>query len=251
MTIAAQTKQPSLCRKPIFSDLVIPDLKEMERSGSYNRNILLWLQDGYVIRAIKEHLPQLRELHTSLVESGESPEEMRRQKTQALVDFTRASYATEKAAGRGVDLKSYIDAAKAFFEAESARYGGHLQELAEYIKKALENGEKPDIERHARHAYVSMAKLSGAMTHLEGLSGKPAALQVANMMRKGIEEINFVTVGDQPTNIGRELLKAVNEIRRNPRAYIEFREPSWIEVPDRGPWDYDPMHRQEGYSPGF
>ena len=251
MSTAAQTKQPSLYREPIIPELVIPDLKEMERSGSYDRNVLLWLQDGYVNRAIKEHLPQLHELHTSLVESGESPEEMRRQKTQALVEFTRASYATEKAAGRGADLKGYIDAAKTFFEAESARYGGHLQELAEYIKKALENGEKPDIERHARHAYVSMAKLSGAMTHLEGLSGKPAALQVANLMRKGIEEIKFATVGDQPTNVGRELLKVVDKIGQNPSAYIEFRDPSRMGMPERGPWDYEPMHRQGGYNPGF
>lgn len=248
---AAQTKQPSLYREPIIPELVIPDLQEMERSGKHDRNVLLWLQDGYVNRAIKEHLPQLRQLHTSLVESGESPEEARRQKTQALVEFTRATYSTEKAAGRGADLKGYIDAATTFFEAESARYGGHLQELAEYIKKALENGEKPDIEGHARHAYVSMAKLSGAITHFEGMRDKPAALQVANLMRKGIDEIQFVTVGDQPTNVGRKLLKVVERIEQNPSAYIEFRDPSRIGMPERGPWDYEPMHRQGGYSPGF
>ena len=89
MSTVAQTKQPSLYREPIIPELVIPDLKAMERSGSYDRNVLLWLQDGYVNRAIKEHLPQLHELHTSLVESGESPEEMRRQKTQALATQPR------------------------------------------------------------------------------------------------------------------------------------------------------------------
>lgn len=251
MSTAAQTKQPSHLREPTIPELVIPDLKAMERSGNYNREVLLWLQDGYVNRAIKEHLPQLKDLHTRLVESGESPDEARRQKMQALVEFTRATYSTEKAAGRGADLKSYLDAAKTFFEAEAVRYGGHLRELAEYIKKALENGEKPDIERHARHAWVSTAKLSSVIQHFENQNGKPAALQVANLMRKGIEEIKFVTVGDQPTNVGRELLRAVEKIGQNPSAYIEFRDPSRMEMPERGPWDYEPMHRQGGYNPGF
>jgi len=251
MSTAAQTKQPSRHREPTIPELVIPDLMEMERTGNYKREVLLWLQDGYVNRAIKEHLPQLKDLHTRLIESGESPEEMRRQKTQALVEFTRATYSTEKAAGRGADVKGYIDAAKTFLEAEAVRYGGHLQELAEYIKKALENGEKPDIERHARDAYVSMARLSSVMKHFEDQNGKPAALQVANLMRKGIEGIKFATVGDQPTNVGRELLKVVDKIGQNPSAYIEFRDPSRMGVPERGPWDYEPMHRQGGYNPGF
>lgn len=244
MSTATQAKQPSLHREPIIPELVIPDFKEMERTGSYDRNVLLWLQDGYVNRAIKEHSPQLLELHASLVESGEPPEKMRRQKMQALVEFTRASYASEKAAGRGVDLKGYIDAAKTFYESESARYGGCLQEVAEYIKRALENSEKPDIERLARHAYVCMAKLSGVMMHLERLCGKPAAQQVANLMRKWNEEIMFAMAGDQPTNVGRKLLKMVDMIGQNPSAYIEFRDPSRVWMPERGPCDYEPMRRQ-------
>lgn len=247
----AQAKQPSFYREPIIPELVIPDLQDLERKGSYDRNVLLWLQDGYVNRAIKENVAQLRDLHTSLVESGESPETMRREKTGALIAFTRATYANEKAEGRGADLKGYLDAAKTFFEAESARYGGHLQELAEYIKKALENGEKPDIERHARHVYVSMAKLSGAMIHLEGLSGKPAALQIAHMMRKRRDEIKYVTIADQPTNVGRKLMEVVERIGENPRAYIEFRDPDRLGMPERGPWDYEPMQRQGEYTHRF
>lgn len=251
MSTAAQTKQPSRLREPTIPELVIPDLKAMERSGNYNREVLLWLQDGYVNRAIKEHLPQLKDLHTRLVESGESPDEARRQKTQALVEFTCASYATEKAAGRGADLKSYIDAAKTFFESEVVRYGGHLQELAEYIKKALENGEKPDIDRHSRHGYVSYHKLNQVMKHLGELQGKPAALQVMNMMKKGVERLHFVTVGDQPTNVGRRLWEAIEMIAENPSRYISMSDPSRMEMPERGPWDYEPMHRQGGYNPGF
>lgn len=240
----AKNKHPTFHREPIIPDLVIRDLKEMERSGNYDRNVLLWLQDGYANKAIAQNIPRLRELHTTLTEAGESPDEIRKKKNQALVDITQETYSTAKASGDGADLKGYVDAAKTFFEAESARYGGHLQEVAEYIKKALENGEQPDIERHARNAYMSLAKLSGAMTQLEGLSGKPAAQQVAIMMKKGIENINFVTVGDQPTNVGRELLKVVDKIGQNPTKYIEFRDPSRMAMPERGPWDFEPIQKQ-------
>lgn len=244
----AKNKHPAFHREPIIPDLVIQDLKDMERSGSYDRNVLLWLQDGYVNKAISQNIPHLRELHTNLTEAGENPDEIRRQKNQALVDLTRATYSTAKAAGDGADLKGYVDAAKTFFEAESARYGSHLQEVAEYIKKALENGEQPDIERYARSTYMSLAKLSGAMTQLEGLSGKPAAQQVATLMKKGIEQINFVAITDQPTNVGRELLKVVDKIGQNPGKYIEFRDPSRMAMPERGPWDFEPIQKQSSSS---
>lgn len=249
MTTEARNKQPTLHREPLFPELVIPDLKDMERSGSYDRNALLWLQDGYSSRALREYRPELRELHTRLVESGASIEEARRQKVETLAKFTCELYKSEKASGRGrvVDLKGYIEGAKAFYESESVRYGGHLQELAEYIAKALENGEKPDLERHARQVYVSMAKLSSTIVSLDGISGQSAA-QASDIMKRGVDSLNINIIGDQPTRVGRELLGLVNKISKNPTAYIEFRDPSGIEMPERGPWDFEPVHRSDGFT---
>lgn len=249
MSIAAQTTQPSFhCRAPILPDLVIHDLNDMEGTGLYDRDVLLWLQDGYISRAIMEHLPQLRVLHASLVESGESPDEMLRHKTQALIAFTRATYADEKAAGRGADRVGYINAAQTFYETESVRYGEQLQEIPEYIQRALENGEQPDIERYGGLAYASMAKLSKAMDRLEALSGKPA-LQGASMMDRGIEGIRLVSLGDQFANVGRDLLRVVDRIQRNPGAYFNGHDLHAAEMPERGPLDFEPMQRQGEYSP--
>lgn len=238
-------KQPALHRELVIGELVIQDLREMERTGNFDRNVLLWVQDGYANKAIEENLPQLASMNKALNASGASDAERRQRRVETLGQLTRETYATEKALGRGVDLRTYVDAAKTFYEAESARYGAHLGDVAEYIKKALENGEKPDLERFARQAYISLAKMSGAVSNLEGLSGKPAAQAVALQMRQGIERINYVTVADQPVQVGRELLKIVELIGRDPEKYIEFRDPSRMAMPERQPWDFEPVPREE------
>lgn len=238
----AQQKQPTLHREPIINDLVIPALKAMEGNG-YNRHVLLWLQDGYVNKALAQNQRELGGLRASLVEQGLSEDDVKREQMQALAKFARQTYKQEATDGRGADLKSYLEAAHTFFEAESLRYGGHLQEVAEYIEKALANGEKPDIDRLARHAYISMAKMSTAIQQLQGMSGQPEAQKVSAFMSRGIERINFTTVGDQPVTTGRQLLKLVDEISQNPKKFIEFRDPSELAMPKRQPWEFEPPQR--------
>lgn len=239
---AVQHKQPTLHREPIINELVIPALKAME-GGGYDRNVLLWLQDGYVNKALAQNQRELGGLRVQLAEQGLSEEEIKREQMQALAKFARQTYKQEAAEGRGADVKSYIDAANTFYEAESLRYGGHLQEVAEYIEKALANGEKPDLDRLARQAYISMAKMSSAIQHLQGMNGQAEAQKVAAFMKRGIDKINFTTVADQPTQAGRQLLKLVDEISQNPKKYIEFRDPSELAMPKRQPWEFEPVQR--------
>jgi hypothetical protein len=235
-------KQPALHREPIIPELVVSDLKAMDKSGNFDKNVLLWLQDSFTNKALAGGIAHLGRLQKSLVDAGESPDVVQAKQRQELASLTEAAYAAAKAGGHGVDLKTYLEAAKTFYEAESARYGDHLNEIALLIKQALENGQPIDVDRYARTTYLSLAKLSGVMTHLEGLSGKPAAQAVAQAMKNGIERINFVTIGDQPTSVGRELLKMVDTISQNPRQYIEFRDPRQLEMPD-GLWDFEPLAR--------
>jgi len=244
-TSSAVHKQPTLRREPIIPDLVIDDLRDMSRTGNYDRQVLLWLQDGYVNRSLQEHLGEMRDLHKNLAESGKSPEEVRTEKLSALVQFVRETYSSQKAGGRGADLKGYVEAAKTFYETEAARYGSHLQELAEYIEKALANGEKPDLDWHARHAYVSMSKMSSVMGNLESLAGKPAAQEVLRLMQRGIENIHVKEVGGRTLDAGRTLLKIVNQISDAPNKYIEFRDPSKLQMPKREPFDFEPAHRAD------
>lgn len=245
-TSALQNKQPTTKREPLLSHLVIPDLQEMEKSGAYDRNVLLWLQNSYVERAISEHWMDLKAINKQVDSTESSKEDKQRQRWDALAKYTRESYSSQKAGGNGIDLKSYFDAAKTFFEQEALRYGGHLKEVAEYIQKALANGEKPDIERHARHCYISYSKMGGAMSKLENLSGKPAAQPIARYMNECIENITFDVVGGQEKAVGRAILQLVEKIAEKPERYIEFRDPSTISMADRDPWAFEPMHRQAG-----
>ncbi|MGS0567105.1 hypothetical protein [Xanthomonas oryzae] len=239
----AVNKQPTLLREPMIPELVIPDLQMMERSGNYKRDVLLWLQDGYANKAMAQHMPELMQLEGALADADSSEGEIRRQRMQAIVDFTKETYTQAKEAGGGADIRTYIEAAKTFYEAEAARYGSHLKELAEYIEKALANGERPDIERHARHCYVSMAKLSSVQQQMESMSGRQAAQQVAQMIKQGVETIGFNAVGDVPTHVGRQMLRFVEQISQNPAKYIEYRDPSRMTMPPREPWDFEPTRQ--------
>lgn len=250
--IASAAKQPTLHREPIIPELVVSDLKAMAKSGNFDNNVLLWLQDGFANKALAGGIAHLGKLQKALVDAGESPDVIQAKQRQELASLTEATYAAAKAGGHGVDLQTYLEAATTFYYAESARYGDHLNDVALSIKQALENGQSPDVERHARTTYLSLAKLSGVMTHLEGLSGKPAAQAVAQTIKNGIERINFVTVGDQPTEVGRELLKVVDTIGQNPRKYIEFKNPSQMEMPKSGLWDFEPIQRDaNSHSHGY
>lgn len=241
----AANKQPTLRREPLIPDLVIQDLRDMDMTGNYDRNVLLWVQDGYVHRALQEHLVEFRALHAELVNSDRTVEEVRREKMVALVEFVRETYSTEKSGGRGADLKGYVEAARIFWETEAARYGDHLQELGEYLEKALANGEKPDLDWHARNAYISMAKMSSVMGNLESLAGKPAAQEVAHVMQRGIDAIHMEQVGGRRLEVGRALLAQVNMIAQSPNKYIEFRDPTSLQMPKREPFDFEPAHRAE------
>lgn len=235
----------TLKREPTIPELILPDLKKMEALGAYDRNVLLWLQDRYAIQAVRENIGELREINNAIRAEGMSDEDAQRQRIIAISKFTRETYSTEKAAGRGADLQSYIEAAKTFFEAESARYGNHLKEVAEYIRQSLASGVKPDIERYAREAYLSMSKIQEASHKLERMVSRPAALQVVAFMREGIEEINFAAVSStDQVNVGRQMLLLVKEISAAPQKYIEFQDPSTMKMPERSPWDMEPMHRQ-------
>ncbi len=241
----AANKQPTLRREPLIPDLVIQALRDMDMTGNYDRDVLLWVQDGYVYRALQEHLVEIRALHAELINSERTVEEVRREKMTALVEFVRETYSSEKAGGRGADLKGYVEAAQIFWETEAARYGDHLQELGEYLDKALANGEKPDLETHARNAYISMAKMSSVMGHLEGLAGKPAAQEAAHLMQRGIDAIHLAQVGGRRLEVGRALLAQVHRIAQAPTNYIELRDPASVRMPKRDPFDFEVANRTE------
>jgi hypothetical protein len=245
-TMDAAGKMATMRREITLHELVIPDLQQMEATGKFDRNVLLWLQDAYVVQAMKENTGELVKFHRELVAEGEmSDEERWARQTAFLAAITKETYSTAKFEGRGFDLKTYVEAARTFYEAESMIYAGHLAELAEYVKKALEAGVEPDLERFARESYVSMARMSGTIRHLEGIGMRGGAQQAAQLMRQGIESINYVTISSpgRPIHVGRELLKIVNRIAQDPDRYIEFVEPYKLGGLKTGPFDFDTSRR--------
>lgn len=244
-TMDAAAKTTTARRELTLHELVIPDLKQMDATGKFDRNVLLWLQDAYVSRAMKENTGELLNFHRDLSRTDTSEEERWKRKTEFLTKITKETYSAAKSEGGGFDLKQYVDAAKTFYESESVLYAGQLGELAEYIKKSMEAGVKPDIERFAREAYVSMARMSGAIGNLESIGARANAQQVAQMMKKGIEHINFATVTQpgQTLQVGRELLKVVDQIAQAPQKYMQFVDPHKLGTPKAGPWDFEPVHR--------
>ena len=236
----AKNKQTSQ-RDLILHQLVIPDLEMMESTGRYDRNVLLWLQEQYVAKAMKEHIPELMAFNKEVMSRDDmGVEEKWDKKTEFLGKITAETYSTLKADGKGFDLKNYVDAAKTFYEAESQVYAGKMHEVAAYIKDALANGIKPDIEAFARDAYLSMSRMSKAITNLESI-GKVD--QIASMMKQGIARINDAVVvqAGQSIEVGREVLKVVQQIAKAPDKYFQYVDSYKLAQPKASsPWDFEP-----------
>ena len=167
-------KQPASYREPVLEKLVLNDLIQLSNDSRYDKNVLLWMQDRYVNQAITENMSVLIDLVRKGKQEGSTPDEMKRERIETLVRLARETYSSEKSLGRGADLKTYLDAATTFFEAESVRYAGHLKDVSEQIAKAVANGERPDIDRIARTVYGATFKMSGAIDSLERINKSSA-----------------------------------------------------------------------------
>ena len=239
-------KQPASYREPVLEKLVLNDLIHLSNDSRYDKNVLLWMQDRYVNQAITENMSVLIDLVRKGKQEGSTPDEMKRERIETLVRLARETYSSEKSLGRGADLKTYLDAATTFFEAESVRYAGHLKDVSEQIAKAVANGERPDIDRIARTVYGATFKMSGAIDSLERIN-KSSADAVAKMMENGVKRIEMVAVTNAELNVGRVLYQAIDQISNSPEKYIQFTDPRRMDMPDYKAWDFEPVHR----SPGF
>ncbi len=239
-------KQPASYREPVLEKLVLNDLIQLSNDSRYDKNVLLWMQDRYVNQAITENMSVLIDLVRKGKQEGSTPDEMKRERIETLVRLARETYSSEKSLGRGADLKTYLDAATTFFEAESVRYAGHLKDVSEQIAKAVANGERPDIDRIARTVYGATFKMSGAIDSLERIN-KSSADAVAKMMENGVKRIEMVAVTNAELNVGRVLYQAIDQISSSPEKYIQFTDPRRMDMPDYKAWDFEPVHR----SPGF
>jgi hypothetical protein len=240
-------------RELTLQELVIPDLQLMAASGKYDQNVLLWLQDAYVVRGMKDHFDELFAFHRDLATQTELTDDERWWcKVEFLGKITREVYDAEKINGDGARRpieERYIDAARTFYQAESVVYAGQLEELAEYIKQALEAGVQPDLERFAREAYVSMSRMSDSVSKLEKLPNSNSQ-QMMKMMKQGIEAINYAVVATpgQPIPAGKMLLQIVNDIQKNPHRYIDFKQPQ--RTIRANPVSFEPARRNES-APGL
>lgn len=239
-------KQPASYREPVLEKLVLNDLIQLSNDSRYDKNVLLWMQDRYVNKAITENMSVLIDLVRKGKQEGSTPDEMKRERIETLVRLARETYSSEKSLGRGADLKTYLDAVTTFFEAESVRYAGHLKDVSEQIAKAVANGERPDIDRIARTVYGATFKMSGAIDSLERIN-KASADAVAKMMENGVKRIEMVAVTNAELNVGRVLYQAIDQISKSPEKYIQFTDPRRMDMPDYKAWDFEPVHR----SPGF
>lgn len=247
---AATRKTVQIAREPVLEVLVIPDLIEMAKAGhgkGVDRNVLLWMQDAVVQKSIAENMPLLIDLMRKGREEGSSPDEQHRDRIQLLTKLTKETYSSEKSLGRGADLKTYLDAATTFFEAESTRHAGHLKELSEEIAKALANGEKPDIDRLARSIYGSTSKILGAMDSLESLN-KSSADAVRNAMQQGMERIGMIAATSGALEVNRVLFAAIDQISKEPHRYVVFKDPARIQMPDIKLWDFETERRSNSPS---
>lgn len=223
-------------RQPTIPSVVIPDLQDMERTGRYERCVLLWLQDSYVNRVVKTQPARL--LALAAPSDSDLSKVSIGQIRQALIDLVVTCYAEDKAAGNGIDLKAYTEAATTFFSTEAARCGARLQELAESFAGARHRGVQPDVARHACYVYACINKLSRVILHFEGAGYRSAAHHVELLVQKGIKE-NERAVSDNG------FVNLLITIGKNPRGFLAASAPRRKAAPLNCGLDFEPLRRRE------
>lgn len=245
-------KAPVVRRMPTLHDLVISDFQYMEAAGS-DRVVLLWMQDAYTVQAMSERVAELVVFLREIAAEELSDAERWQRKVDFLSSITAEAYQSAKAGGaagrawRSVE-QAYADAARTYYLSESALYGGQLCDLGAYLKGALEMGIAPDLERLAKEAFLSMARMSslaGAARAVDGGRNDMAAQTIVGMMQEGVEAIHRVGkgMGGQANRIGRDMLAIVQDIGDDPEKYLDVpASPSH----EGGLFDFDPEERGGG-----
>lgn len=177
---------------PRINYLLIPSLRDMEATGRYDREVLLWLQEAQV----SDELNQIEDSDAWCVQAA--PIFKARQE-----DLAR------------LGIPDYLKAFDAFYQAAVERHLENVDRCIETAKQREEGSQDAFLKHDACVFYLNWAK---AASGVDQLSSSRTMDQAALKALEARLKHSFETVVAMPH--GDDLMMMVDSITANPNAYL-------------------------------
>lgn len=242
-------KKPTPLHEPLLKELVIPDLQDAALTGIYDQDVLLFQQDCYVARALREKGVFLRaefqRINETNLGDGLKRDSLKR---EAVIEAARALYAELKAKGEAsTGVRGFAGAAGIYLKGAIVDYHTYLLDLAEHIDQAVKVGHTPDINWLSGHSYAVIAKSSRLMDTIDKNLGKTDSLFAEKLLESGVRAVGSPLQDAVAMAVGKRIWQVIDSISNTPQAYVtnDVVEPPFDELSVRDVWDISPMMRQE------
>lgn len=243
----AERKKPTPVYQPFMNELVIADLRDAEHSGGFDRDVLLFLQDSYVTRALREEAEKLRERFAEINASVFDHQERMSQKAQAVIDATLMLYEGLKEKGdETTGVRGFAGAAGIYLNGAIVDWQTFLADLSEHIDQAVRVGHTPDMNWLSAHTYAAVAKASQAIGVIEQSLGQEHGAMAIKILEQGVGAVGSTKQDGVALALSKRLWQGVNDIELNPEAYVvnEYHALG-DELALHDPLDVEPMGRSE------
>lgn len=242
-------KKPTPLYEPFLKELVIPDLEDAGLNGSFDKDVLLFQQDCYVARALREKGDVLRCEFKRINETERGDDGARDSlKREAVIEATKALYVELKEMGdQATGVRGFAGAAGVYLKGAIVDYHTYLLDMAEHVSQAVLVGHSPDINWLSGHTYAVVAKASTATNLIETILGRAESQYAYSVLEMGVNAVGSSSQDAVSMGIGRRIWQGVEAIAKNPQVHVvnEMAKQSYDSLEAQDVWDVDPMERQE------
>lgn len=194
-----------------MKELTILDLKEMDHTSVYCREVLLDMQEKY--------------------------ERLRQQGSNEL--DLETFYKHEKSNGRGVDLGAYVKAAGLYFREEIESQIRLLKTQPERLMKELGDGSPFSLEVHAKRLLFILARISSLLEQAKPIFGDSLDRPTQAEMSKVIGQLKTIT-DNNANRVGVEMLKLAASLGKANKDATTNQSNYYPPMP----WNHSPKDRE-------
>jgi len=216
-----ERKAPAPVHQPILKELVIADLQDAARSGMFEKDILLFVQDGYCLRTLSERSEELNASFVAINAEVLDLEVRAERKRDAVVNAVRALYVQLKEDGdETTGVRGYAGAAGMYLNGAIVDYQTFLRDTGQHLEQSVQVGHTPDLPWLAAHTYAVLARASSTVGVIEANLGAASAATAEKVLGDGIRSIGSATQSSVATALGVKLWRMVEAIDRSPMQHV-------------------------------
>ncbi len=239
---------PTPVYQPFLGALAIPDLQDAQRSGAFDLDVLLFLQDTYMQRTLTERAQMLREEFTRLDAEVEDLDARAAAKREVVTTAMRELYSQLKDEGdETTGVRGYAGAAGVYLNGAIVDYQTYLLDVAAHLEQSVQVESTPDLGWLAGHTYALLARASSTVDTIEGALGVQAGQQAGVLLEAGISAIGSPGQDSLAQALGVRMWRMVEQIDVAPQNHVvnaEHHVEASVDFED-SPWDIEPAERSD------